>query len=218
MTAPEWLRKKLAAKPLVASEVKKDAKEAGIGERALRMAVKKMGIVQEQWGERDYTWRLPPEGKVIRIHHRNAGKDSAFRQENLDILLHAIEVGATKREACDAIKIHPHTLWEWLRLGLKDPTGPYGEFRENFRRAKAKGTIYALTKIKGDQDWRASAWWLSVMNPERFGDRSSHSLSVTVEQRAKRIAEMSDEQLRKAIEKELEQLGNGTQDKAPPRP
>jgi hypothetical protein len=81
-----------------------------------------------------------------------------------------IESGQTIVAAAALSGIGQSTVFNWLAIARNASEGVYREFMEAFTRArgKAEGAMVKEVRQAGREDWRATAWLLERMFPERF--------------------------------------------------
>jgi len=95
-----------------------------------------------------------------------------------------IAVGGSRRTAARYVHCAPDTI---RRHAQRDP-----EFAKRLQRAEAQLEVVHLTNIEtgGKKNWRASAWILERMFPERYGRRAASTL--TGERLADLLAQVAD--------------------------
>ncbi len=95
------------------------------------------------------------------------------------VLCGALERGAFLHHACALAGVHRDTVHRWLRAGeADDATDAQRDFSAAVALARVKGERYLLEcmhraaepTIAGERqgDWRAIAWTLERLNPEKF--------------------------------------------------
>jgi hypothetical protein len=86
--------------------------------------------------------------------------------------------GNYAKTACQTVGIHPSTFYRWLQRAERDgPNSIYAKFANSIREAEAKRERILLGLVRdgalphGDRpgDWRAAAWMLERLMPERYG-------------------------------------------------
>jgi hypothetical protein len=82
-----------------------------------------------------------------------------------------LAVGGSRATAAKYVRCAPHTI---RRTAQRDPA-----FAAQLKRAEAQLEVVHLTNIEtaGRKNWRASAWLLERMFPERFGRRAGAALT-----------------------------------------
>jgi hypothetical protein len=102
------------------------------------------------------------------------------RGEKLTPELHAqivecVRSGNWLQTAAWQAGVTPHAVQHWMRRGRQEVEGRYREFFTAIQAAKAQAEAEALNDIQkmGKTDWRARAWFLSRMDPKRFGEKST---------------------------------------------
>ena len=101
-------------------------------------------------------------------------------------VLEALRQGNTRRAASEAAGIHHATFYRWIE---EDAT-----LNDAVKKAEADAEQEAIKHVRsafGDS-WQAAAWWLERRRRDDFG--RNEKLTV-IQQAAKEIANLSDEQL-----------------------
>jgi hypothetical protein len=90
-----------------------------------------------------------------------------------------VRAGNSVEIAASASGISAPTYYRWMERGIREQSGPYADFREAVDRARAEveGRLVAGDQASAN-DWRASAWRLERMRPERWA-RSSERRART---------------------------------------
>lgn len=100
-----------------------------------------------------------------------------------DAIVRAISAGAFIEEAVESVGLAASTVYGWLARGeehadtavskIPKRERVYVEFSERVTRAKAQGKVWHIANVRrhAEEDWRASKWWLSVMEPSRYSER-----------------------------------------------
>jgi hypothetical protein len=70
------------------------------------------------------------------------------------------------------------TLYEWMKKGNKEKSGPYAEFLKKIEIAAEQGEGKLCEQIESaaDSDWRAAAWMLERKNAKRWGKKETIKL------------------------------------------
>jgi hypothetical protein len=104
-----------------------------------------------------------------------------FTQETTDEILACMEEGVDVHVAAKVAGVTPTVVLDWLRRG-KNPKrpddAPYAEFYENVLVASAKGEKRLVDDLVASGDWRAKAWLLERMRPERYGNKRKAGVST----------------------------------------
>lgn len=105
-----------------------------------------------------------PKGKRGRT---SKGISLKWTPEAIKLLLAAISVGGTLKEACASAKIGYSTLFAWLAKETPESK----ELQESIENARDAGTVALLSTIKmaAAKNWTAAAWILERRHPDRFG-------------------------------------------------
>jgi hypothetical protein len=100
---------------------------------------------------------------------RPVGRPSTVSRLAPGFLKH-IESGQTIVAAAALSGIGQSTVFSWMAIARNAKDGEYREFLEAFTRArgKAEGAMVQEVRKAGREDWRATAWLLERMFPERF--------------------------------------------------
>jgi len=92
--------------------------------------------------------------------------------------------GVTQECASWSCGVNDATVWKWRARGQTEEKGIYRDFWEAYRKAEGDCEVLALSVINRaarDGDWRAMAWRLERMRPERYGQK----IGITYEERQK---------------------------------
>lgn len=103
--------------------------------------------------------------------------NSRFDEGHKQIVLEAISRGCYATEAAALAGMSENALYVWLKKGAElDDDGnpiypPYHEFYQAFQLARARNIDARLKSIteQGDKDWKAHAWYLERVYPNKFG-------------------------------------------------
>ncbi len=104
-------------------------------------------------------------------------------------LTHALtqELAALVREviywepAADALSIDRSTVWRWLKRGEREAAGPYYEFCNAVKKARALAEIDLLRAIRAGEDgWQSRAWIAERAFSERWGRKERVDVIQTV--------------------------------------
>lgn len=81
------------------------------------------------------------------------------------------------------VGISRSTLGTWLRRGAREEAGPYAEFTRAVRLAQAEAEAEGVSAIQtaARSDWKAVAWLLARLAPDRWGDRAKVELTGEIE-------------------------------------
>lgn len=87
----------------------------------------------------------------------------------------ALRVGNYLETAAAYAGIHKPALYKWIKQGVNNPDGPYGQFNNAVEQARAEGEAWHVNNIseKSEKNWKASAWMLERKNPTRWGSKSA---------------------------------------------
>jgi transposase len=98
-----------------------------------------------------------------------------------DAIVRALVAGAYIEDAAESVGITSRTVYNWLARGeehedqkrVPKAEEPYVQFLHRVTRAKAEAKIWHLANVRrhAAEDWRASKWWLSVVDPDRWSER-----------------------------------------------
>jgi hypothetical protein len=126
-------------------------------------------------------------------------------------ILAIISVGCSRRCAAYYVRCSPKTI---RNTAKRDP-----EFAENLKQADSHGEVFWMKCInaaaKKEQYWRAAAWALEHIRPERYGKRPPEAITVDqisqlLAQFAKIVAEeIPVDKYRKAVLRRFEELQKG---------
>jgi hypothetical protein len=144
----------------------------------------------------DQCTRRARQGELTCKTHQPAGKPrgrkTKLTAELTTDLEQLLAAGNYREQACNALGIHPATLYRWLERADADEqdgrTSPYRELRDAVTRAEAGAERDAVTLVRRHAvaDWRAAAWYLERRHPSRWGRRDRLDVDATVGQAPKR--------------------------------
>lgn len=97
------------------------------------------------------------------------GRPTVFSERSRDVLLALLRAGVPQYVAAELAGVRPGTLKGWLARGRREQAGPFAELARDVDRAAAEAEVRAIRLIGRSRDWRAQAWLLSVVRPERYG-------------------------------------------------
>ncbi len=101
---------------------------------------------------------------------RGQGRPTKLTPELRAEILRAFKAVRKVSDAACVAGVHPQTVWRWMR---DDEV-----FASEVKQARHQAKADALLKIRADEDWKASAWWLSHMFPKEFAERSRVDVHV----------------------------------------
>lgn len=124
-----------------------------------------------------------------------------------DAILRALRAGAYVEDAAEAVGLSKQTIYNWLSRGeehqdsekVPQAQRPYVDFLDAVTRAKAEAKVWHLANVRrhAAEDWRASKWWLSVVDPDRWSERHrvEHSGSGAFAPAALDLSRLSTEEV-----------------------
>lgn len=85
-------------------------------------------------------------------------------------ILQAVRAGNHLETAAAYAGVDEHTLFDWLRRGAKERTGPHRELSQALDKAMAEAEVrdVAIIAKAAERDWRAAAWRLEHRWPHRW--------------------------------------------------
>ena len=106
------------------------------------------------------------------------GRPSKMNERTIAKLVEAIEIGATREVAARYAGISVSSFCSWMAKGREAESGEFSELLERIEGAEAKLEIFCLEKIQahGEKDWRAKAWVLERIHPERWARIEKHKV------------------------------------------
>lgn len=147
------------------------------------------------------------DGRAVRKRGvaRSGGRPLELTPQLRDQLAKLISLGIPVRVACQAEGIGKTAYYEWRSRGAAGEE-PYASFFAaiNAARAKSEASITLNLISATKTDWRAAAWWLEKLRPNRYGKRQTVVLK-------KHPSQMTDEEIAAEIAK-LPHADTGTAD------
>ncbi|MEN0110670.1 MAG: hypothetical protein AAF805_08080 [Planctomycetota bacterium] len=105
-----------------------------------------------------------PDAADERVTPRRRGRKPRLGPTERAVIVALVEAGVTRTAAARYVGVAPQTVWNTER---RDP-----EFGQQVERAAARlrlAHLRVIDKVVG-RSWRASAWALARLQPERFAD------------------------------------------------
>lgn len=95
-------------------------------------------------------------------------------------ILQAVQSGNYLETAAAYAGIDKTTLYDWLRRGVREKTGPFADFSHAVQKALADAEVRDVARIaKAAQAiWQASAWRLERKFPDKWGRRDPRGYSA----------------------------------------
>lgn len=108
---------------------------------------------------------------------RGRGRPSKLTAETIGLVAAAIAAGASHKTAAAVVGIGVSTLREWLARGRRARKGDeaFVALAQAVEKAAASAELADLAIIKKAAeggDWRAAAWRLKHLYPERYGENA----------------------------------------------
>ena len=95
-----------------------------------------------------------------------------------------VRQGVTQECAAWSCGVDDATIWKWKRRGQIEESGKYRDFWQAYQKAEGDCEVLALSvinKAAKDGDWRAMAWRLERLRPDKYGQK----INITYEERQK---------------------------------
>lgn len=114
---------------------------------------------------------------------RKGGRPTKLTPERHDGIVRALKVGTYLCTAAALVGISESTLRDWLRRGARDAdegrATPYAALLADVEVAQAESEVTDLALITkaAAADWKAAAWKLSRLYPERYSERRQLEVS-----------------------------------------
>ena len=112
--------------------------------------------------------------RQIGLVKHSPGRPSKLTPETEARIVSAVRCGASFKSACMAGGISERTFQRWRQKGeLPDAKPEYRRFWRELTQAEQEGQTarVAIIQKAARDDWRASAWLLERMDPERWSLR-----------------------------------------------
>jgi hypothetical protein len=114
-------------------------------------------------------------------------------------LIGYLEAGAYLSHAAPACGIDRRTVYGWLEVGRMDAAAGKADtihavFVRAIEKARGKAMVQATKEVRlaGRKDWRASAWYLSRVAPDLFGERIE--VDARAEAHLERLGDPADDE------------------------
>lgn len=110
---------------------------------------------------------------------RREGRPTSLTPETQKKIISCILTGAYIETAACFAGISKNTLYDWLKRGARDSSGPYREFSDAVEKAMADSELTDLVTINNATkkgQWQAAAWRLERKHPARWGRRTEIDL------------------------------------------
>lgn len=97
-----------------------------------------------------------------------------------DLIIESIKEGNTNEISAKLAGISQATFYNWMAKGREAEKGIYRNFVEEVEMAEAFAMAGAVKNIKraGEEDWRASAWYLERRDPANWGRKERLSADI----------------------------------------
>jgi hypothetical protein len=101
------------------------------------------------------------------------GRKSALTKEVKESICATLSAAGTIEDAAIHAGVNDSTVYAWLAKGERQATGPYRDFLEAVKKAKAQRRIALEAGIRkhGSKNWQALAWLLERTEPKRYAQR-----------------------------------------------
>lgn len=100
-------------------------------------------------------------------------RPTKFTPEVTAVIIKAIGIGATYKDAAEAAGVDYNTFNEWMKRGESEKSGKFREFNELVKRSEAEARLKYLATIaeaaRGG-DWRAALEYLKRRDRATWGD------------------------------------------------
>lgn len=123
--------------------------------------------------------------KLTQKRARRVGRPSKLEPNVQKILENAIAKGASIQAACSMAGIAKSTYFNWMAQAREDREAgrqsEYSEFLDQVDTSRAEQILRLHRKIYNagmNGSWRAAAWMLAMINPERYGSPRQFRRSV----------------------------------------
>ena len=109
------------------------------------------------------------------------GRESKLDEQTTELIVTMLRAGNYVDTAVSAAGVARSTYYDWLRRGDPAGTDPadevYRVFRDRIEKAQAEGEArnVALISKQAPSDWKAAAWILERLYPERWARASQRS-------------------------------------------
>lgn len=111
------------------------------------------------------------------------GRPSKLTNEVTNQLVALLQQGHTVEIACTAVGIDDKTFHRWMNKGQKQREGPYRDFFEAIKPARAHAEVQLMDTLQKTaldpthkSGWKAAAWLLERLFPDRYGRRTAHTI------------------------------------------
>lgn len=105
---------------------------------------------------------------------KKTGRKTALWPEVTSTICDALEAGAFLETAFVLAGVSKSAVYEWLRRGNREKSGPYRDFADSLKKANATCELRLLQVINtaAPRIWFASAWLLERRWPSKWARRT----------------------------------------------
>lgn len=125
-----------------------------------------------------------PKGPSIRSSAGASGRPTSLTPEIHRKVVHAVQVGMCIEAAAALVGVNKTTIYDWMRRGARDRSGPFHEFSRDLTQALAECQYLALSRLHRlmqDGSFQAVSWFLERRFPQEWGRRQAVELTGKVE-------------------------------------
>jgi transposase len=120
----------------------------------------------------------PTSAPVVLASVVRMGRPPKLNKQVQDAFCLHLRRGMYFESAAALLGIDKGTLYDWLKKGAQDPSGPYGEFHHAVEHAQAEAErhLVGLVFDAGQKDWKAALSILERKFPQQWGRRQHISV------------------------------------------
>jgi len=109
--------------------------------------------------------------------------ESGPRGAGARLMVEALRQGNHLEVAAALGGLSREDVYKWMKRGLAEPEGDYGQFAKDVKAAMAEAEVRSVQVIAeaAERDWKAAAWMLERRAPNRWGRPSQESVDLTAE-------------------------------------
>ena len=159
------------------------------------------GNIEEDFFKDDFKLSGEVPALLAKMSQTGVSRRGKLTPERYEAIIKYVRNGAHINHAANATGIDDKTLYTWLKKGAEEPESVYGYFLDDYNMAKGDAILknVKIVQTAADDDWTAAKWLLQVLDPDRFGNKSTVKTEISGPdgEAIKYELVISDEEIRK---------------------